>query len=109
MLTPMSVGRAIGMRQPEAAGCELLSGGYLTDGRTLFRIEHVHSDPRSGEAFVELENCTTLELSVWPVEHICSRPVRCVIPGRAPEFDNAASHEDRHPARSSHGRRVRPR
>src|SRR5439155_27051258 len=30
-------------RRPETAGCELLTGGYVTDGRTLFRVEHVHS------------------------------------------------------------------
>jgi hypothetical protein len=77
-------------RQPKTAGCELLTGGYITDGRTLFRVEHMHSNPRSGEMFVELENCTTLELIVCPVDRLCARPVRCVIPVRTPEPGNAA-------------------
>jgi hypothetical protein len=75
--------------QPEAAGCELLTGGYITDGETLFRVEHVHSDPRSGEMFVELEDCTTLELSVWSVAHLCARQVRCVVPVHASEHREA--------------------
>ena len=77
-------------RRPETAGCELLTGGYVTDGRTLFRVEHVHSDARSGETFAELENCTTLELSVWSVDHLSARSVRCVTPVRAPEPGKAA-------------------
>ena len=80
--------RAAG-RPSEAADCELLTGGYITDGETLFRVEHIHSDPRSGEMFVELEDCTTLELSVWSVDHLCARPVRCVVPVHAPEHREA--------------------
>jgi hypothetical protein len=65
---------------PEAAGCALLAGAYITDGCSLFRIEHTHTDRVSGETFVELENCATLELSVWSLDTLAARPLRYVGP-----------------------------
>ena len=76
---------------PEAAGCALLAGAYITDGCSLFRIEHTHTDRGGGETFVELENCGTLELSVWPLDTLAARPLRCVGPVGASEPHDAAS------------------
>jgi hypothetical protein len=56
------------------------AGAYLTDGRSLFRIELTHTHSGSGETFVELENCTTLELSMCPADTLATRPLRRVIP-----------------------------
>src|SRR5437762_8226780 len=46
----------------------LSASEYITDGATLFRVEHTHVEAGSGELFVELENCRTLELSVWSAD-----------------------------------------
>lgn len=84
-------GRA-GARPRRAAGCELLVGDYVTDGRSLFRVEHMHTDRRSGETFIELENCTTLELSAGPVDHPFALALRCVTPvGTSQPGDAAAA------------------
>ena len=32
---------------PKAADCTLVAGAYVTDGCSLFRIEHTHADPAS--------------------------------------------------------------
>lgn len=40
----------------------LPDGAYLTDGKTLFRVERTLVDGPQGELFVELEDCATLEL-----------------------------------------------
>src|SRR3982074_1108305 len=34
---------------PKAAGCTLVAGAYVTDGCSLFRIEHTHADRGSGK------------------------------------------------------------
>lgn len=69
----------------------MLAGAYVTDGRSLFRVEHAHTDRRTAKMFVELENCTTLELSCWPVDDLFASPLRRVIPGGASEPGNAAT------------------
>ena len=69
----------------------MLTGAYVTDGRSLFRVEHVHADRRSGKMFVELENCTTLELSAGQVDDLFAGPLRCVTPGSRAEPGNAAA------------------
>jgi hypothetical protein len=51
----------------------------------------VHTDRRSGKMFAELENCTTLELSAWPVDHLLARELRCVTPAGKSEPGNAAA------------------
>lgn len=37
-------------------------GAYLTDGKSLFRVERTVVDDSRGGLFVELEDCSTLEL-----------------------------------------------
>ena len=61
-------------------GLALVSGGYITDGAALFRIEHMHTDLTSGKAFIELEDCATMVLSVWPEEALVALPLRAVLP-----------------------------
>ena len=51
--------RAVGGRQGARA---LPDGAYLTDGKTLFRVERTLVDGPQAELFVELEDCATLEL-----------------------------------------------
>ena len=75
---------------PKAAGCTLVAGAYVTDGCSLFRIEHTHADRGSGKMFVELENCISLELSMWPADTLAERPLRYVVPVWASEPHNAA-------------------
>ena len=69
----------------------MLTGAYVTDGRSLFRVEHVHADRRSGKMFVELENCTTLELSAAQVDDLFAGPLRCVTPGGGTEPASAGA------------------
>jgi hypothetical protein len=57
----------------------LVAGSYVTDGRWLFRIEHSYADRRTGTRVLELENCTTMELSVWSFDDLASRSLRSVI------------------------------
>src|SRR4029077_7062916 len=78
-------------RQPRTGARELLTGTYLTDDRSLFRVEYVHTDRRSDKMFVELENCTTLELIACPVDDLFERPLRSVTPGGRSEPGNAAA------------------
>jgi hypothetical protein len=66
------------------------AGAYVTDGRSLFRIELTHTHAGSGETFVELENCTTLELSMCPADTLAARPLRRVIPVEGSEPDSTA-------------------
>ena len=74
----------------QTLGCGLSVGEYITDGSSLFRVEHAHLDRGSGTLFVELENCVTLELSVWSADALAARPVRCVTPVDASQFSDAA-------------------
>jgi hypothetical protein len=58
-------------------------GTYLTDGRSLFRVQHAITDADGlhlhGDALLELEDCRTLELilcSAGALERLGLRPVR---------------------------------
>jgi hypothetical protein len=43
------------------------AGAYLTDGGTLYRVAHLLSEGPGGETFLELEDCSTLELVLCPL------------------------------------------
>jgi hypothetical protein len=55
-------------------------GEYLTDGRTLFRVEHALADPISCELFLELENCQNLEMVLHPARALMALGLRPVTP-----------------------------
>jgi hypothetical protein len=61
----------------------------VTDGSTLFRVGHTLADRRSGELFVELENCRTLELVVCALRGLGDMSLRRVKPSAA-ELKRAA-------------------
>ncbi len=65
-----------------AQTCEFRAGDYVTDGFSLFRVEHTLADERGGELYVELENCGTMELIVCSVQALAAGPLRCVEPVR---------------------------
>lgn len=58
----------------------LPDGAYLTDGKTLFRIERTIVDGPQGELFVELEDCATLELIFCSARSIAELGLRAVQP-----------------------------
>jgi len=97
-------GQAIGIpSSPDADAIEpgLSGGDYITDGSSLFHVEHTHRDRGSGTLLVEMENCVTLELSVWSADALAARPVRCVTPVGTPELSDAPWPESRDvPARA---------
>jgi len=43
------------------------TGAYLTDGGALYRVAHLLSEGPGGETFLELEDCSTLELVLCPL------------------------------------------
>jgi len=102
----IAVRHAIGISgRPVAGAAEpgLSAGDYLTDGSSLFHVEHTHTDSGSGTLLVEMEDCVTLELSVWSADALAARPVRCVTPVRKPELSDAPWPESRDvPARAPH-------
>jgi hypothetical protein len=55
-------------------------GEYVTDGVALFRIEDVLASSIDGELFLQLEDCQTLELVLWPAESQTALHVRTVRP-----------------------------
>lgn len=63
-----------------AQTCAFRAGDYVTDGSSLFRVEHTLADERGGELYVELENCGTMELIVCSVQALAAGPLRCVEP-----------------------------
>lgn len=63
---------------PEMVECGLAAGDYVTDGSSLFRVEHTLADERSGELYVELENCGTLELIVCSARALAAGRLRCI-------------------------------
>jgi hypothetical protein len=69
--------RAIGGR-PGAQS--LPDGAYLTDGKTLFRVERTLVDGPQREMFVELEDCATLELIFCSARSIAELGLRIVQP-----------------------------
>ena len=62
-------------------GAGPLTGRYLTDGRSLFRVQHAITEAEGlhlDEAILELEDCMTLELilcSASALERLGLRPV----------------------------------
>lgn len=54
--------------------------GYLTDGKTLFRIERTLVDDSHGELLVELEDCRTLDLIVCSARSVAELGMRPVQP-----------------------------
>ena len=87
---PSRGSRDTASRIAQTADFGLSAGEYVTDGSTLFRVEHAHVQAGSGELFVELENCRTLELSVWSADALVARPLRCVTPGGTAQPSDAA-------------------
>lgn len=61
---------------PRTAPCgELRCGGYLTDGRKLFRVVSQFTTP--GEhAFASLEDCLTLEVQAYSPGELCAMRLR---------------------------------
>lgn len=71
-----------------ASGFQMVApheGTYLTDGAALFRVAHTLSDPVRGELFLELEDCTTLDLVLCPAQAVVGSGLRSVIPALVTE------------------------
>jgi hypothetical protein len=84
------------------AGEELESlplGAYVTDGHSLFRIEHAIFEGAGGDLLVELEDCRTLELILCPARALDGLRLRAV--GSPPR-----GREPAHGARRGPHRRV---
>lgn len=64
----------------QRSGRALPDGAYLTDGKTLFRVERTIVDGPQGELFVELEDCGTLELIFCSARSIAELDLRAVQP-----------------------------
>ena len=86
----------------------LATGVYITDGCSLLRIEHVHTDRASGTTFVELEDCATMELSVCTAESLASQALRSVVPVQTPQRPFALP-ASRASIRAHGGRAAAPR
>jgi hypothetical protein len=55
------------------------TGAYLTDGETLFCVVHALTEEVRGELFLELEDCSTLEVVLCPasaIQRLGLRPVK---------------------------------
>lgn len=65
----------------------LPDGSYLTDGKSLFRIERTVVDGPHGDLFVELEDCASLELIFCSVRSIAELDLRTVKPRTARPSD----------------------
>ncbi len=63
-----------------AAGWVPSGGSYLTDGTALFCVAQTLSDTTSGELFLELENCGTLDVVLCPVGSVREVGLRPVAP-----------------------------
>jgi hypothetical protein len=61
------------------------AGAYLTTGGALLRVEHVHTDSDTGTTFVELEDCSTMELSICTADTLAAQNLRSVVPMPAGE------------------------
>lgn len=59
------------------------AGAYLTDGATLFHVEHALCDDARGELLLELEDCGTLETFLFPAGALAARGLRTVTPATA--------------------------
>jgi hypothetical protein len=56
-------------------------GTYLTDGSALLRVQDALSG--GGEMFLELEDCSTLELILCPARTVAGLALRTVTPAPA--------------------------
>jgi len=81
--------RAPGPSGPSAPACHgaapgaarvLSAGSYVTDGRSLFRVQHGSLHGPGGELFLELEDCRTLELVLCPANALNEAEIRWVVP-----------------------------
>jgi hypothetical protein len=78
-----SLDRTNGPRQAKSARQPLQAlpdGAYLTDGKSLFRVERTVLDGPQSEVFVELEDCATLELIFCSARSIAELELRAVEP-----------------------------
>lgn len=77
-----SLDRTNGPRQAKGAHQppQVPDGAYLTDGRSLFRVERTVLDGPQSEVFVELEDCATLELIFCSARSISELELRTVEP-----------------------------
>jgi len=58
-------------------------GAYLTDGAALFHVAHAISDTASGELYLKLEDCSTLEVVLCPARAVAGSGLRSVTPALA--------------------------
>ncbi len=58
-------------------------GSYITDGAALFHVAHTISDPAGGELYLELEDCSTLEVTLCPARAVAGSGLRPVTPALA--------------------------
>jgi hypothetical protein len=72
----------------------LVTGAYVTDGASLFRVEHIHSDRDRGKTFIELEDCATMVLSICTQETLAALPLRSVSPASRSQPAHASQLED---------------
>jgi hypothetical protein len=80
--------------QPAQEPAPSITGTYLTDGRSLFRVQHAITEAEGlhlDEPLLELEDCATLELilcSAGALERLGLRPV-------SPSGESGAVHSQR--------------
>jgi hypothetical protein len=60
-------------------GFELRRGDYLTDGKTLLRVVNTVQGVDC-EPLVEIEDCRTLEVMLWPVQELMAHRLTHVVP-----------------------------
>jgi hypothetical protein len=59
------------------------AGAYLTDGAALFHVAYTICDGASGELYLELEDCSTLEVVLYPARVVAGSGLRSVTPAPA--------------------------
>lgn len=82
-----ALGRLPSGRLPSGLGgetCVSLSpppppGTYLTEGKTLFHLQDVIANA-SGELFLELEDCASLDVFLYPARTLAALGMRAVTP-----------------------------
>jgi hypothetical protein len=56
------------------------AGAYLTDGSVLFRVADTLVDKVGGNLFLELEDCTTLEIVLCPARSVTELALHPITP-----------------------------
>ena len=85
--------------EPAREPAPSITGTYLTDGRSLFRVQHAITESEGqhlDEPLLELEDCATLELilcSADSLERLGLRPV-------SPQEPNREHPSEQHPDRA---------